>query len=229
MKIQQALKFALPVRKSYGSWVRHPQVEVACGRLALWLVRGGFLWLTSDEVAGKSHFVQALADEHPKAVMIDVQKGDGDSVEQLKTWLDGAGGSSHWMVDLPAGGLPQAKAFALFHLIERAREMQKGLLISWRIEEPELAPPELRSRMLMMEKVEMQAPFKDEDLELVLKSVLQTMQWDMKETVLPTLLKYLPRELSTLLEAIERLDQHSREKPLKINAASAKRILEIHD
>ena len=229
MSSQQALVLPLAVRKSYGSWVQHPQVEDACGRIALWLVRGGFLWLSSREVAGKSHFLQALAESHPQVSVIDAEACSGSSVQQLKTWLSSCEHSAYWVLDLPSGEQPLARAYAVFHLIERAKEMNRALLISWRCEEDELRPPELCSRLLMMERVDMAAPIHDEDLKKVLKSVLQTMQWDMKETVLPTLLHYVPRELSMLLESIKALDEHSREAGVKITAASAIRFLQARD
>lgn len=229
MSSQQALTLSLPVRKSYGSWVQHPQVEDACGRVALWLVRGGLLWLSSAEVAGKSHFLQALAESHPQVSVIDTEECVGSSVQQLKAWLNSCEHSAYWVLDLPAGPLPMARAYAVFHLIERAKEMNRALLISWRCDEDELSPPELCSRLLMMERVDMAAPHRDEDLQKVLKSVLQTMQWDMKATVLPTLLQYVPRELSLLLESIHLLDEYSREAGVKITAASAIRLLQARD
>ena len=225
MSAQQTLTLPLPVQKYYGSWVRHPEVELASSRVALWFVKGGLLWLSSTEVAGKSHFVQALSKEHPQACFIDGEVGDGTSVQQLKSWLGSCQHYAYWILDLPSGELSPAKAYAVFHLIERAKEMNRSLMISWRCQEGEMNPPELRSRLLMMERVDMQAPIADEDLHAVLRSVLQTMQWDMKETVLPALLEYIPRDLAALLDAIKRLDEHSRQHQVKMNSALAIRVL----
>ncbi len=228
MSEQQTLELLLPIKKYYGSWVRHPQVEEASGRLALWFVQGGLLWLTSESVAGKSHLLQALADENPHVALLACDEGDVSSVHQLKLWLEQCEHQAYWILDLPSGSMPPAFAYAVFHLIERAKEMNKALLISWRCAEHNM-PPELRSRLLMMEKVEMSAPTNDEDLKRVLDSVLHNMQWDMKETVLPVLLQYVPRTLDALLRALVLLDAYSKAHKVKMNAALALRVLADHD
>ncbi len=228
MSEQQTLALSLPVRKHYGSWVRHPQVEEASGRLALWFVQGGLLWLTSDGVSGKSHLLQALADENPQVALLACDESNVSSVQQLKLWLEQCEFQAYWILDLPAGALPSAFAYAVFHLIERAKEMNKALLVSWRCAE-EFMPPELRSRLLMMEKTEMSAPIDDKDLKHVLDSVLHHMQWDMKETVLPILLQYVPRTLDALLRALILLDAYSKAHKVKMNAALALRVLADHD
>jgi chromosomal replication initiation ATPase DnaA len=117
----------------------------------------------------------------------------------------------------------------VFHLIERAKDMNKALLISWRNMPEAMQPPELSSRLLMMERVDMAPPHADADLKAVLESVLQTMQWDMKDTVLPTLLQHIPRTLSDLLQAIDTLDMYSREHRAKMNGALALKVLHVHD
>jgi len=222
---QQALDLPLPEQKLYGNWVRHGQVEVAHARLALWLVKGGNIWLSSEEVAGKSHFMHALKSEHPSLVLLEPHVQPCSHIQQLKLWLDRAEHHVFWLVDLPAGLLPQPLALAVFHLIERAKEMHKELLISYRSEMFESLPPELTSRLRMCERVDMTPPRLDKDLQAVLESVLQTMQWDMKETVLPTLLQYLPRDLALLLQAIDALDAYSKVHKVKMNAVLALKVL----
>lgn len=228
MSEQQTLTLLLPIKKHYGNWVRHPQVEEASGRLALWFVQGGLLRLTSEDVAGKSHLLQALADENPHVALLACDKRNVSSVQQLKLWLEQCEHQAYWILDLPAGDIPTAFAYAVFHLIERAKEMNKALLISWRCVENKM-PAELRSRLLMMEKVEMSAPVNDMHLKQVLDSVLQHMQWDMKETVLPILLQHVPRTLGALLQALVLLDAYSKAHKVKMNASLALRVLAAHD
>ena len=229
MSTQQILTLDLPVQKHYGNWVRHSLVEGASGRLALWMVEGGALWLSSDEIAGKSHLIQAVFKEYSQIAFLPLFQTHLSSVAQLKAWLNFCEHHAYWVLDLPAGKLPVAASYAIFHLIERAKNMNKALLISWRCLEREMQPPELSSRLLMMEQVSVAAPVKDDDLKQVLESVLQTMQWDMKETVLPTLLQHIPRNLPDLLNAIEKLDVYSREKQVKMNGVLALKVLGIHD
>ncbi|MDQ7001167.1 MAG: glucose-inhibited division protein A [Ghiorsea sp.] len=228
MSEQQTLALLLPIKKHYGSWVRHPQVEEASGRLALWFVQGGLLWLTSEEeAAGKSHLLQALADENPHVALLACDKRNVSSVQQLKLWLEQCEHQAYWILDLPAGEIPTPFAYAVFHLIERAKEMNKALLISWRCAENKM-PDELRSRLLMMAKVAMSAPVDDVDLKRVLDSVLRHMQWDMKETVLPTLLQHVPRTLGALLRALILLDAYSKAHKVRMNASLALRVLALH-
>ncbi len=226
MSEQQILSLAIPDQKHYGNWVRHGACEETQSRLALWMVKGGALWLSSHEVAGKSHLIHAVFDGYAQIAFLPSFQAGLSSVAQLKTWLNVCEHHAYWVLDLPAGALPAATSYAVFHLIERAKDMNKALLISWRCAESEM-PPELSSRLLMMEQVSIAPPELDEDLEKVLKSVLQTMQWDMKETVLPTLLQYIPRRLADLLQAINTLDIYSREKREKMNAAKALKVLGI--
>lgn len=226
MSAQQTLNLPIPNQHHYGNWVRHAQVEDACGRIALWLVRGGLLWLTSDEMAGKSHFMQALGAEHPQIAYLEGSHEGLSSVQQLKTWLNTCEHHAYWVVDLPAGNLSPALAFATFHLIERAKAMNKALLICWRSEASSALPPELHSRLQMMDSAQMTAPASDEALQQVLHSVLQSMQWDMKDAVLHMLLQHVPRSLADLLAAVTLLDCYSRQHRLKINATSALKILQ---
>jgi len=226
---QQLLNLPIPKQKHYGNWVRHAQVESASSRLALWFVQGGFLWLTSDEVAGKSHLLKALADENTHVALLDGECKAASSVQLLKYWLNQCEHHAYWMLDLPAGALSVPCAYAVFHLIERAKEMNRSLVISWRCDASSMQPVELSSRLLMMEKIMMCAPVNDEDLEHVLQSVLQTMQWDMKETVLPTLIQHVPRDLPALLDAIAKLDTYSQAHGVAMNGARALRVLASHD
>ncbi len=75
----------------------------------------------------------------------------------------------------------------------------------------------------------MAAPEDDEDLRRVLDAVLQHMQWEMKDTVLPTLLQHVPRTLDDLLVAISKLDAYSVTHKTKMNAALALRVLKPDD
>ena len=228
MSQQQALKLSVLTEKHYGNWVRYAQVEEASARLALWLVKGGGVWLSSEDVAGKSHLIHAVFKEHPQVKIISPNAANMSSVRQLKSWLSVCEHHAYWVLDLPAGKLPTPLAYAVFHLIERAKNMNKALLISWRCTELDM-PPELSSRLLMMPQVKIEPSNNDEDLQRVLESVLQTMQWDMKETVLPTLLQHVPRNLPDLLNAIDKLDVYSREKRVKMNGVLALKVLGIHD
>jgi len=229
LSIQQTLSLALPAQKNYGNWVRHAQVEEATGRLALWLVKGGLLWLSSENVAGKSHLIQGVFEHQPQVALLKPSSAGLSSVAQLKAWLDVSKHHAYWVLDLPANTLSSSLGYAVFHLIERAKEMNKALLISWRCPYEKMQLPELKSRLLMMEQVTVDEPLADEDLKRVLQSVLQTMQWDMKETVLPTLLLHVPRRLVDLLDAIDQLDAYTRETREKMTGAKALKVLQTND
>ncbi|MDX8382534.1 MAG: hypothetical protein R8M45_00535 [Ghiorsea sp.] len=225
MSIQQALSLAIPDQQHYGNWVHHPQVAEACGRIALWLVQGGHLWLSSTEQAGKSHFIQALSQDHPQLVHLQCAPQQLSSLQQLKTWLNHCQDHAYWALDLPAGDLSPAVAYATFHLIERAKQMNRALLISWRCPKDNNLPPELSSRLQILDHAHMAPPQGDAELQQVLLSVLHAMQWEMKDAVLRSLLQHTQRSLPALLHAVQCLDRYSRQHRVKINGKSALAIL----
>jgi len=232
VRTQQTLNLTLPTTattlhiKSCNQWVRHPQVEAAQGRLALWMVQGGLLWLSSNEIAGKTHLLRQLSAEHPQLMYMDASKQQNTSVRQLKSWLDSCEHHAFWVLDLPAGKLTTALAYATFHLIERAKSMNRALLLCWR-GEVHTCLPELSSRLMMMESVHMAEPVQDDDLQHIMRAVLKSMQWDMHDAVLRTLLLHIPRNLADLLDAVAQLDQYSRQYKVKMNGALAMKVLHV--
>jgi len=225
---QQALNYTLPVRYEYGRWVRHDGVEQACSRIALWLVRGGPLWLSSEKAAGKTHFLTALQAEHPHIGLISVGAVRQPSVRLVNQWLEKLEPFASWIVDLPAGGVSRTHGLALFHLIERAREMNRPLLVSWRCKESELAPPELSSRLRTMERTLMQPPAHDSDLRDVLLAVAEGMQWQVKESLLSLMLNRLPRQLGDQVEALKQLEAASLQDRQRITQAWAEKQLNLN-
>jgi len=222
---QQALNYTIPVRYEYGRWMRHAGVEQACSRIALWLVRGGMLWLSSEGVAGKTHFLSALQNEYPQVGLVTADDEQGASVQLVSRWLDTLAPHAYWAIDFPAGALNAAQGTALFHLIERAREMNRPLLISWRCDESELAPPELSSRMRMMERTSMQPPVSDADLRSVLVAAAEGLQWQVKDSLLSLMLTRLPRRLPDLIEALKQLEAASLQDRQRITQAWAEKRL----
>jgi hypothetical protein len=210
---QLRFNWLLPNQQDADDWVRHGGVEDACNRLALWLVHGGRLWLTSDEVAGKSHLLSLLAATHPQLGLVRIQADDpAQALPLVRQWLDRLESKAFWAVDVPAGPLAQAHAFALFHLLERARDMRRPIVLSWR--SAGSIPPELDSRLKGMERVVMQAPHSDEDLRRVMRSVATGLQWEIPDAVLDVLLVHLPRRLDALPQMLRSLEadslQHSK-------------------
>jgi len=142
----------LPPVYDYGAWIRHAGVEQGCNRLALWSVHGGALWLASDHVAGKSHLLRTFAGDQVCAALLVVktdngENGSADSGQLVQQWMQLLQTSSYWLIDVQAGVMPQAVAHALFHLLERARDLQRHVVIAWR-GDPNALPPELSSRLL---------------------------------------------------------------------------------
>jgi len=224
---QQRLNYQIPIHYGYGRWVRHADVEQACSRIALWLVQGGILWLGSDSVAGKTHFLHAMQQEHPHVGMVSVDAKPLPALTLVRDWLTQLGSSAYWMVDLPAGAASGSLGLALFHLIERAREMNKPLLISWRCGDDDLAPPELGSRMRMMERIDMAPPITDHDLKAVLSSVAEQLQWQVKESVLNLMVTHLPRTLTDQIEALKTLESASLQERKRMTQAWAKEKLNL--
>jgi len=225
-KHQLRLQMDIPINHDYGTWLRHAGVESACNHLALWSVHGGRVWLTSESAAGKSHLLRTLASEHGTTVMLDVvSDADHDSSWQLaQQWEKHLEGQQCWLIDVPAGEISLAIAHALFHLIERGRDQQRPMVIAWR-GDVNLLPPELSSRLLAMEKVDMAAPASDDELLQILGASAGNLQWDIREQVLQAMLTYLPRQLDVQVAALKELEALSFEQKHKPGPAWVKQQL----
>jgi chromosomal replication initiation ATPase DnaA len=222
---QQRLNWLLPDRPDDGGWVRHAGVEDACNRLALWLVHGGRLWLASEEVAGKSHLLSLLAAAHPQLGLISVHAdASGHALQLVRGWLRQLESKAFWAVDVQAGPLTQAHAFALFHLLERAREMRRPIVLAWRSAGP--LPPELDSRLKGMERVVMQAPRSDEELRQVMRAVAASLQWQIPDALLDVLLVHLPRHLDALPRMLRSLEADSLQHGKRLTPAWVRKWLE---
>jgi chromosomal replication initiation ATPase DnaA len=105
--------------------------------------------------------------------------------------------------------------------------MNRPLLISWRCHEEQLSPPELSSRMRMMERAGMSPPVADSDLKAVMQSVADGLQWQVKESVLSLMLTHLPRTLEQQIKALTELESASLEERQRITQAWAKEKLNL--
>ncbi|MDQ6959426.1 MAG: glucose-inhibited division protein A [Mariprofundaceae bacterium] len=206
---QQVLGLHLPPSYEYGSWVRHAGIETAHNRLALWLVHGGRLWLTSGAPAGKTHLLHALAKEHAQMGLLTPGPETAHALLQVQAWLKQLSGYVYWVIDVAAGPVPQSTAIALFHLLERAREMNRHIVIAWRNKDLAGLPPELTSRLTAMERIGMYPPENDHDLITVLKSVADARQWTVDDATLRFMLTHLPRHLHAMIHALKELENRS--------------------
>jgi len=225
-KPQLRLQLDLPAADHYRTWVRHPGVEDACNRLALWSVHGGRLWLTSDHAAGKSHLLHSFTTDFSGAALLSIQAESEacDAWRLVRRWMQKLDSRPRWLIDAPAGQMPAAQAQALFHIIERARDLQRPLALAWR-GAPEQLPPELSSRLLAMEHVEMRQPESDAALLEILGTSAERMQWDIREQVLQAMMHYLPRDLEVLVPALRTLESRSFEQQHRPGPAWVKQQL----
>ena len=206
---QQLLDLRLTPGYEYGNWVRHAGIETAHNRLALWLVHGGRLLLASDAPAGKTHLLHALAKEQAQIGLVTPGPETAHAILQVRIWLKQLSGYAYWVVDVAAGPVPRTTAIALFHLLERAREMNRHVVIAWRNEGLTGLPPELASRLTAMERIDMYPPENDHDLMTVLRSVADARQWAVDDATLQFMLTHLPRHLHRMLHALKELENSS--------------------
>jgi len=207
---QQLLNLQLAPRYAYAEWVRHAGVEAAQNRLALWLVHGGRLWLTSENACGKTHLAHLLTKEHPHIALIRVQAdGDHPAARLVADWLESLGHSAYWLLDIASVPLPKSTAIALFHLLERAREGQRHVALFWRRQEGADVPPELMTRLAALERIDMQPPHKDSELTAVLAAVAKARQWQVGEDVIRLMLEHLPRNLDSLIDTLDQMEHAS--------------------
>jgi len=223
---QQRLLFTLDSTPGYHTWVHHQGTSTACARLAIWLNLGGTLWLKSDVPAGKSHLLRALQEEYPQLACLQAQPSLS-AHQQVAIWLETLEKHDFWSVDLPAHSLSKPTATALFHLIEHAKEKSHPLLIAWRCSDHELAPPELASRMRMIEQVHMTPPESDHDLHNVLKSAAHQLHWDMPDKLIKVMLTHLARDLESQLSALRHLEAASQTERARMTQAWVRRKLNI--
>ena len=228
---QQLLDIHLPPSYAWAEWVRHTGAEGAQNRLALWLVHGGRLWLTSDSPAGKTHLAHVLVGEHPQIGLLHIQGDINQSAtKQVAGWLEELGHAAWWLIDVSSGPVTPATAIALFHLLERSREMQRPLALLWRNEDMSELPPELLTRLATLERVEMQAPQSDTELHAVLHAVAESRQWNIDDAVIRLMLTYLPRDLASLIDAMGQMEKASLSERKRLTARWASRqIRDISD
>ena len=223
---QQLLDVNFPPAYAYGNWVRHAGVELAMSRLALWIIHGGRIWLHSESLAGKTHLLNALRDEHPQLGLVHVENAQqGNAMRLASSWVEELKDKALWMMDVEAGALSPTCGFALFHLIERAREAHRPLLISWCCPDDELAPPELSSRLAGFERIEMQPPQTDADLRSALQSIAASRQWSADEAVIGLLLSRCPRQLDKLIKILREMEAASLAEGRHLSLAWARKRL----
>jgi chromosomal replication initiation ATPase DnaA len=223
---QLRLQLEIPVSCIYGEWLRHAGVEDACNRMALWSVHGGHLWLKSELPAGKSHLLQTIAHDHAQCarLKINTDMAKGAAWHQVQQWMRKLEAHAMWMLDVQAGVLPLPVAHALFHSLERARDLQRPLVIAWRGNVDD-CPPELASRLRAMDTVMLVPPAEDNELLALLRAGASHMQWNIREQVLQSMLTYLPRRLDILLAALRELESLSFEQKQKPGPAWLKQQL----
>ncbi|MDQ6957501.1 MAG: glucose-inhibited division protein A [Mariprofundaceae bacterium] len=220
---QQLLNLHLPLHYEYGDWVRHAGIETAHNRLALWLVHGGRLWLTSSAPAGKTHLLHALAKEHAHIGLVTPRPETAHALRRVQVWLEQLSDYAYWVIDIAAGPIPQSTAIALFHLLERAREMNRHMVIAWRSEETVNLPPELASRLAALERIDMRPPENDHDLTAVLKSVAAVRQWTVDDAILQLILTHLPRHLPGIIDTLKDLENSSLAERKRLTQAWARK------
>jgi DnaA family protein len=228
---QQLLDINLPPSFAYAEWVRHSGVEAAQNRLALWLVNGGRLWLNSQSPAGKTHIAHVLADEYPYLGFITVHPDAAQTAtRQVAGWMEALSNAAWWLLDIPAGPVPRATGIALFHLLERSREAQRPIALIWRNDDFSDIPPELVTRLATLEQVAIHPPQGDAELTAVLQAVALSRQWQIDDAVIRLMLTHLPRDLDTLLSAMEQMENASLSERKRLTARWASRqIRDIGD
>jgi len=226
VKSQLRLQLPLPVTYDYHSWLRHAGVEDACNRLALWTIHGGRIWLNSESAAGKSHLLRTIAGDHPNIGLLDISSDEAQeaSWHLVQQWMQALEEKSFWMLDVKAGAMPQTVAHAIFHCLERARDLQRPVVVAWS-GDIESLPPELSSRLLAMESIILAPPLDDAGLLQILGNSAGKLQWDIREQVLQSMLTYLPRQLDILVPALRELERLSFEQKHKPGPAWVKQQL----
>ncbi len=225
--MQNPLPLNLPLQLTHAGWVNHAGVSDACATMALWCVQGGGVWLRSDGAAGKSHLLHALAMEQAECRLITISPdAQASSQVQSARWLAQLEDGRRWMVDVPAGALPDASQLALFHLIERAREQESSLVVGWRCADAMIARPELLSRLRTLTQVMMMPPHEDAVLLAVIDAELARMQWKLHPGVQRYLLTHTSRQLDRLLQTLHGLQVQSLARQMRPSLSNVQQLLQ---
>ncbi len=224
---QQLLPYQVEPNYSYGYWVSHAGVHDTETALARCLNEGGFFWFTSEQVAGKSHFLKALSDDHENMQLISVPQDidDVSATDLVQYWLEELLDYDVWAIDLYAGAMPRTVALALYHLIERAKSLHKGFILSWRADGFDDLPPEFSSRLQACEPYILHQPVDESVLKQILCSIAEARQWSLDEQTLSLMIHRLQRSLPSLLHALQCMERESMRKHRKMNIAWARQFM----
>lgn len=202
-------------RAPFGRWVHHAGTVNSERRIAHWLCKPGILWLTSDHaVAGKSHLLYEVKNSCAQLAVITVNHDQNPEKETATTrvarWLKMLQGHKHWAVDIASGPVDATTGEALFHLLEHVRADGQGLLIVWFCPDAVLSPPELASRLRMIEQTRVSPPSNDSALQGILQAVANNMHWNLPQSVLSTMISHTERSLAHQIHVLHKLEIESR-------------------
>jgi len=202
-------------RWPFGDWIHHQGNNDAERRIAQWLLSGGLLWLHSTApIAGKSHLLHEVSASCPTLKVLVTRQhhhAKEQATARVARWLKVLRDYQHWAIDLPADAVDAVTGEALFHLLEHARSDGQSLLIAWSCADSALSPPELASRLRMIEQIPIAPPSNDHALAQVLQSVANNMHWVLPQPVLSTMLLHTERTLAHQLQVLHQLEIESRD------------------
>ncbi len=180
-----------------------------------------------ERLSGKTHLLQACC---AKATEV----GDAVSYIPLKTFsrhgseiLQGLNQPILILDDIDSVIGDKDWETALFNLINNTRDNQQRLLFSMRNNprKIECILPDLASRLIWGGSYQLHA-LNDEEKVNVLKSRAEQRGFELQDRVLEYLFRRYPRDIETLMEILNKLDEESLRQKTKITIPFVKQVLE---
>lgn len=226
---QLALGFVLPEKATLESYVPAGNLQAISDMTACALGTGEpFIYLWGAKQTGKTHLLQAaiqMANEQGRsAVYIPLDQAAQfspaifEDLEQMQlVCLDG--------IDLIAGRTDWEQA--LFHLFNRTRALNHSLLASAHCSPKKLSIrlPDLASRMSWGLCYQLQ-PLNDQDKVLTLISDAARRGLELSEETAQYIMRHTPRDLGSLRQLLEGLDQASLEAQRRLTTPFVKQFLQ---
>jgi len=220
---QLGLPISLNVQMLLENFVANAQIQSAVGQL--------FNSKISSEVyvyggvgSGKTHLLQAVIfsamERNKAAVFVDCKEGVPDYLLEMVADLD-------WLSIDNIDSIEVTQQHILFDLYNRARQSSVNIVVSGPNLPSELdLMKDLKTRLNLANVFPLEA-LNDEQTKEALNNQMSERNMSIDEKVYSYLFKHYSRDISQLLEAIDRLDEVSMQAKQSISIPLAKKILNI--
>ena len=220
---QLGLPISLNVQMSLANFVANAQIQSAVDQL-LNADIASEVYVYGDTGSGKTHLLQAVIfsamECNKAAVFVDCNEEISDYLVEMVADLD-------WLSIDNIASIESAQQHLLFDLYNRARQSNVNIIVSGPSLPSELdMMKDIKTRLSLATVFQLEA-LNDEQTKEALNNQMSERNMSIDEKVYSYLFKHYSRDISLLLEAIDRLDEASMQAKQSISISLAKKILDI--